>query len=145
MRRTKFAVGAAIILTGLVYLFIAGFQQSQTRHMTVSTLVERVQREDLQGRRLQLGGEVLEGSIQWDEFHHRATFVVTQGGARVRVHYIGNAVLPDTFKDRSPVVLEGHYVTSTGVFEAEVVFAKCPSKYEGQSYDGHLSAASSRR
>jgi len=137
MRQKKFTLGAAVILVGLIYLFIAGFQQSQATHMTVSVLVERAQHEDLAGERIQLGGEVVEGSIQWDEFHHRASFVATQGGARVPVKYTGNAVLPDTFKDGSPVVLEGKYVASTGTFEAEVVMAKCPSKYEGQSYDGH--------
>lgn len=139
MRRTKFTLGAAVILVGLIFLFVAGFQQSQATHMTVSSLMERAQREDLGARRIQLGGEVVEGSIQWDEYHHRATFLATEGGVQVSVEYTGNAVLPDTFKDRSPVVLEGYYVAATGVFKAEVVMAKCPSKYEGQSYDDHRS------
>lgn len=139
MRKNKFTLGAAVILIGLIYLFVAGFQQSQATHMTVSVLVERAQQENLEGKRIQLGGEVVEGSIQWDTFHHRASFVATQGGAKIPVQYTGNAVLPDTFKDGSPVVLEGKYVASTGSFEAEVVMAKCPSKYEGQSYDVHVS------
>ena len=138
MRQKKFTLGAAVILIGLIYLFIAGFQQSQATHMTVSILVERAQHEELEGLRIQLGGEVVEGSIQWDKFHHRASFVATQGGARIPIQYTGNAVLPDTFKDGSPVVLEGRYVAATGSFEAEVVMAKCPSKYEGQSYEGHV-------
>ncbi|MEW6749590.1 MAG: cytochrome c maturation protein CcmE [Candidatus Latescibacterota bacterium] len=140
MPRTRFAVGAAIILVGLVYLIVAGFQQSQATHMTVSALVDRAQRQDVGQLRIQLGGQVVEGSIEWDEYRHRARFVVTEGGARVPVRYIGNAVLPDTFKDGSPVVVEGRYAQATGVFEAEVVMAKCPSKYEGQSYEGHLDA-----
>lgn len=142
--KPKFTVGVAVILAGLIYLFVSGFQQSQATHMTVSTLVERLRSEDLQERRIQLGGEVVEGSIEWDEFHHRPTFVVTEGGVRVPVKYTGNAVLPDTFKDRSPVVLEGYYVAETSLFEAEVVFAKCPSKYEGQSYDDHVETVESK-
>lgn len=142
--KPKFIVGAAVILAGLIYLFISGFQQSQATHMTVSTLVERLRSEDLQERRIQLGGEVVEGSIEWDEYHHRPTFVVTEGGVRVAVKYTGNAILPDTFKDRSPVVLEGYYVSETSLFEAEVVFAKCPSKYEGQSYDDHVETVESK-
>ena len=31
----------------------------------------------------------------------------------------------------------------TRVFAAEIVFAKCPSKYEGQSYEGHVQAMNS--
>lgn len=141
MRRTKFTIGAAVILMGLAYLFIAGFQQSQATHMTVSSLVERARLADLSEQRIQLGGEVVSGSIQWDEFHHRPTFTATEGGAQVKVEYIGNAILPDTFKDGSPVVLEGHYVAASGLFKAEMIMAKCPSKYEGQSYDDHTAAA----
>ena len=117
MRRTRFTVGAAVILAGLIYLFVAGFQQSKATHMTVSSLMERARSEDLRGQRIQLGGEVVEGSIQWDEFHHRASFTVAEGGMQVPVRYVGNAVLPDTFKDGSSVVLEGYYRTDTGIFE----------------------------
>ena len=49
-------------------------------------------------------------------------------------------MLPDTFKDKALVVLEGEYVAAKDSFDAEVVFAKCPSKYEGQDYGGHVQA-----
>ncbi len=45
------------------------------------------------------------------------------------VQYVGSATMPDTFKDGSPVVLDGEYAPGTGVFQAEAVMAKCPSKY----------------
>ena len=88
--------------------------------------------------RLQLGGNVVEGSIKWDKFRHRPTFLVAEGGQTLTVRYAGNNMVPDTFKDGSPVVLEGHYAAGEGVFVAEVIMAKCPSKYEGQDYDGHV-------
>ena len=78
-----------------------------------------------------LGGNVVEGSIQWDKFRHRPTFLVAEGGKTLTVRYVGNNMVPDTFKDGSPVVLEGRYVVGEGVFAAEVIMAKCPSKYEG--------------
>ena len=31
-------------------------------------------------------------------------------------------------------------IKANSSFDAEVVFAKCPSKYEGQDYDGHVQA-----
>ena len=143
MRRARFGIGAVVILVGLAYLVLAGFQQSQATHMTVSQLVARAATESLGDLRIQLAGNVVEGSIDWDEYHHRAQFLVIEGGRQMKVDYTGSAVLPDTFKDGSPVVLEGRYRPDAAMFEAEVVMAKCPSKYEGQSYDDHTPATTS--
>lgn len=140
MKQFKFTLGFTVVLMGLIYLFVSGFQQSRATHMTVSTLVEKGGHEDLGQQRIRLGGQVVEGSIQWDRYRHRPIFAVTEGDCRLQVRYTGTALLPDTFKEGSPVILEGHYVKAKDVFEAEVVFAKCPSKYEGQSYEGHVTA-----
>ena len=135
----KYAAGSAVLLLGLVYLFVVGFKESRADHMTVSGLVQASASGQVsEERRIQLGGQVVEGSIEWDQYRHRPTFTVTEGGRQLPVKYEGQALLPDTFKDGSPVVLEGHYKADDGVFVAEVVFAKCPSKYEGQSYDTHV-------
>lgn len=137
--QAKYAVGSIVLLLGLVYLFVTGFKESRADHMTVSGLDAMCQSGQIdEGRRIQLGGQVVEGSIQWDEYHHRPVFTVTEGGKEMTVKYEGQSLLPDTFKDGSPVVIEGHYRTADNVFVAEVVFAKCPSKYEGQDYDTHL-------
>ena len=45
------------------------------------------------------------------------------------------AGVPDTFKDNAEAVVEGRY-TQDGVFEAEVLFAKCPSKYKARDPEG---------
>jgi cytochrome c-type biogenesis protein CcmE len=145
MYRARFGLGAIVILAGLAYLVLAGFRQSQSTHMTASQLVARAQAASVQDLRIQLAGTVVDGSIEWDEFHHRPRFVVTEGGQRVSVRYVGSTVLPDTFRDGSPVVLEGRYKPGDGIFEAEVVMAKCPSKYEGQSYDSHTPTATDSR
>ena len=138
MNRTKLTLGIAIVAGGLAYLFIAGFKQAGATHMTVSQLANHAQPEDLQDKRLQLGGTVVEGSIKWGKFHDRPTFLVTEGDAVIQVRYIGRGLVPDTFKDNSPVILEGHYAAAEKIFAAEMIFAKCPSKYEGQNYAGHV-------
>ena len=73
------------------------------------------------------------------EYRHRPAFTVTDGERALQVRYTGNAVLPDTFRDKALVVLEGR-LTQANQFEADLVFAKCPSKYEGESYDDHVEA-----
>ena len=141
MKRYKFTLGATVVVLGLAYFFAAGFSQSTSTHMTLKDLAHKVVTSNLEGERIQLGGcKVVPGSIQWDEYRHRPTFTVADSTYILQVRYVGNPVLPDTFKDEAQVVLEGYYNTSSNRFEAQIVFAKCPSKYEGQSYEGHVQA-----
>ena len=138
MRRYKFTLGSIVIAAGLLYLFVASVQQSTATHLTLRNLKDYA----LDGsQRIQLGGgTVVPGSIEWDEYHSRPEFTITDGEQTLKVRYVGNAVLPDTFKDKALVVLEGEYHQAADTFTADVVFAKCPSKYEGQSYEGHVQA-----
>mgnify|MGYP001266697822 CR=1 FL=1 len=138
--RYKFVVGSVVVTAGLVFLLISGVRQSSARHLTLDMLLTQAANSELRDRRIQLGGcTVVDGSIQWDEYRHRPAFTVTDGERALQVRYTGNAVLPDTFRDRALVVLEGR-LTQANQFEADLVFAKCPSKYEGESYDDHVEA-----
>ena len=135
MQRFKFVLGGALVAAGLIFLLVSGVQQSVSTHMNLATLLQRMDGEE----RIQLGGNtVVSGSIEWGQYRSRPEFLITDGERQLKVRYVGNAVLPDTFKDKAQVVLEGHYDPDKSLFEAQVVFAKCPSKYEGQSYEGHL-------
>ena len=143
MRQHRFAVGSVVIVAGLAFLFVSGIRESAARHMTLPTLLGEVDEPSAEGR-IQLGGcTVVEGSIQWDTYRHRPRFEVTGGERTLSVRYVGNAVLPDTFQDNALVVLEGQYVAAADPFEAEVIYAKCPSKYEGKSYEDHVEAMGS--
>jgi cytochrome c-type biogenesis protein CcmE len=145
VNRYKFALGALVVAAGLVYLFVTGFQQSAAAHMNLQTLLETASRGQLDGQRIQLGGStVVPGSIHWDEYRSRPEFTITDGERSLNVRYTGHGVLPDTFKDQALVVLEGEYDPATRVFAAQVIFAKCPSKYEGQDYEGHIQAVKGR-
>ena len=138
MKRFRFSLGAAVIAAGLIYLVTTGFQQSAATHLTLSSLLQEADSRDLRGQRFQVGGStVLPGSIEWDEYHSRPEFTITDGQRTLKVRYTGHAVLPDTFRDEAQVVLEGEYDAADEIFEAQVIFAKCPSKYEGQNYEDH--------
>ena len=138
--RYKFIVGSIVVTAGLAFLLITGVRQSAARHMTLDMLLDPAAASEVRDRRIQLGGcTVVAGSIDWDEYRHRPEFTITDGALDLRVRYTGNAVLPDTFRDQAQVVLEGRF-SQPNRFEADVVFAKCPSKYEGESYDDHVEA-----
>ncbi len=140
MKRYRFVIGSLVIAAGLVYLFSTGVRESAAHHMTLS-LLERANDTQFSGRRIQLGGcAVVKGSIIWDEYRHRPAFTVGDGERTLQVRYSGNSVLPDTFQDEALVVMEGRYLPRQRLFDADIIFAKCPSKYEGQSYEGHVEA-----
>ncbi len=85
-----------------------------------------------QGKRLQLHGFVVDGSIgrKADSLEYR--FDVHQNGKVVRAYYTG--IVPDTFKGDAEVVLKGR-MSDDGAFhvDRDGVMAKCPSKYEPDS------------
>lgn len=146
MRKYQFVLGSLVIAAGLIYLFATGVQQSAAMHLTLPALVDQLGKKDFKSQRIQLGGcTVVPGSIKWDEYHHRPEFTITDGEHTLQVRYTGSTVLPDTFKDKAIVVLEGHFQPDQNFFEAQVVFAKCPSKYEGQNYEDHVDAVNQQK
>ena len=81
---------------------------------------------DWSGKKLQVHGYVVPGSIgkKRDALEYR--FDIQRNGKTLRAFY--NGIVPDTFKDDSEVVLTG-VLTKEG-FVANDMTAKCPSKYE---------------
>ena len=138
--RWGFALGSLAAAACVIALLVLGIRQSASRQMTLDVLLAEAH-ERVEGRRIQLAGcTVVPGTIEWDEYRHRPRFRITDGERQLAVQYTGNAVLPDTFQDRAQVVMQGRFIPAQRRFEAEVVAAKCPSKYEGRSYDDHPEA-----
>lgn len=81
-----------------------------------------------EGKRLQLHGFIVPGSIlvKPDTLQYR--FKVQNKGSVVDASYTG--VVPDTFKDEAEVVLKGRLTTAGFDTEPNGVMAKCPSKYD---------------
>jgi len=129
--RAKFAIGAAIILGTLAWLGWVGTSQSKTYYHTIAEL------QSLQGRsrqaRMRVGGNVEAGSIQ--HLPGRIDFVLREQGRTMKVSYVGNDPLPDTFKDGAQALVEGRAMPD-GRFVAEEVQAKCASKYAASPNGG---------
>jgi cytochrome c-type biogenesis protein CcmE len=137
-RKVKFAAGFAVIVVSLFYLVVTGFQETAMYYFTVTELEAR--ETEFVGKRIKLAGRVIpntitrddrEMSLKFDIWEPPAEGVETPQGRRT-ISYKG--IVPDTFKDGADVVLEG-VTRRNGVFKAETLLAKCPSKYEGKSYE----------
>jgi cytochrome c-type biogenesis protein CcmE len=125
MNRAKFLVGAAIIVATLGWLGFRGAAESKAYYHTIAEL------DGLRGsaarQRIRVAGDVREGSIK--HLTGRVDFVIVEQGHSLEVSYVGRDPLPDTFKDGSQALVEGHRMPD-GRFVAEQVQAKCASKYE---------------
>src|SRR3954451_24098151 len=81
-----------------------------------------------QGKRLQLHGYIVDGSILQKPDTLQYRFKVQNNGQIVQAEYTG--IVPDGFKSGSEVVLKGMLNPQHGFsVEANGVMAKCPSKY----------------
>lgn len=110
--------GAVLVLAAT--LTFAGLRDSVVYFVAPSELAEKAQ----PGRRLRLGGLVVEGTVQ--RAGDVATFSVTDGATAVQVRYEGQ--LPDLFREGQGVVCEGRWQPGQ-VFEADRVLAKHDENY----------------
>lgn len=135
VRKVKFISGFAVIIACLVLLVVTSSQKMSMYYLTVSELQAR--ETEFVNKRIKLAGKVTPGTIRklpdrivefqiWEPLEGEAF------SAKRPVVYAG--IVPDTFRDEADVVLEGR-VGANGLFRAETLLAKCPSKYEGQSYE----------
>lgn len=99
-----------------------------------SKLVHEVMREPgaFEGRRLRVEGELRQGSIQFRESPCEWRFVIFKQEEEMAVRF-PQCVVPDTFRDGMgiQVTVEGS-LGDDGVFLANQVIPRCPSKYEMQ-------------
>jgi cytochrome c-type biogenesis protein CcmE len=82
------------------------------------------------GAHVRVSGTVVPGSIARDVEAGTVTFDVTDGTTTLPVEFRGPA--PDTLKDKAEAVAEGS-LGADGVFHADKLFAKCPSKFQTKS------------
>jgi cytochrome c-type biogenesis protein CcmE len=84
--------------------------------------------DDWYGKKLQLHGHVVDGSIMRKRDSLEYRFQMHSNGHVITASYTG--IVPDTFKDGSEVVVKGRLSEEGFAVEPNGVMAKCPSKYE---------------
>lgn len=124
VRRTKFVVGAAIIVVVLVGLIVWAMARpgAASMYMTPSEVEDMVL---LEGE-VRMSGTVVPDSIETEGLS--TSFLVTDGDTEVEV--TTESPMPDAFMDSSEVVAIGS-LESDG-FVATTVLAKCPSKFKAK-------------
>ena len=124
-KQAKFGVGIGVIIASMGFLAWLGYGESKTYYHTIAEL--QTLGGSAKSQRMRIGGTVATGSIR--HLTGRVDFVLEGEGKTLPVSYIGTDPLPDTFVDKSQALVEGR-PGPEGRFVAEVVQAKCASKYE---------------
>ena len=150
MRINKFVIGGILILGAVVFLIWSSTAANAEYFLTIDEL--NAKGSSIVDRNLRVSGAVIGDSIQYDPQSLTLTFevahvpgdspdIATEGGlaealhqavtdparARMKVVYVG--VKPDLLRNEAQAIMTGHLGTD-GVFHAEELLLKCPTRYE---------------
>ncbi len=122
--KLKFIFAIIIIAGAISYLVFSGVKDTMVYYLTIDELQAKV--PDVYGERVRVSGTVVPGTIEKDN-NGDIKFKITDGTNEINVNYSG--IIPDVFADDVEAVVEGNY-TQQNVFIADILLAKCPTKYE---------------
>lgn len=146
-KKTKFWVALAVIIGVMGALIYFTTSSQSVYYMKPSEIIAKVKKDaTVHNDRIRIGGIVVNEKIkgnsvgrEWkfhltDERGNIAKELVmvslksTKPTDTINVDYKG--VVPDTFKPGGMAIVEGTY-DRDGIFRADSLLAKCPSKYVG--------------
>jgi cytochrome c-type biogenesis protein CcmE len=150
MKINKFFIGGALILGAVVFLIWSATASTSEYFLTIDEL--NAKGSSIVDKNLRVSGAVIGDSIQYDPQTLTLTFEVAQvpgdnalieaqGGlaavlheavldpsrAHMKVVYVGPK--PDLLRNEAQAIITG-YVDADGVFHADELLLKCPTKYE---------------
>jgi len=149
----RIGIAAAVIVGTIGWLAFSGYSANKSYYVTIAELSGMG--DKAYHSQLRVEGFVVPGSIEHNGPH--VEFVLNEfeshspkaaSGRLLKVSYKGSEPPPDTFKDDSQALAEGFYGRD-GVFHANVLQAKCASKYApaqpGSTQPGATQPAASPR
>ena len=147
--RAKFLIGGLLIAAAVIYLIASSTQASAQYYLTIDELVDR--EAEVADRELRISGAVLGESVDYDAESLTLRFTIVNvpadqkeieaaGGlaevlhqavnnpdaARIPVVYEGP--IPDLLQHEAQAIVTGRM--EDGVFYAEELLLKCPTRYE---------------
>jgi len=148
--KMKFLIGGLLIVAAIVYLIVSSTHANAQYFLTVDEIYSKG--AEVQNRDLRISGAVIGDSIQYDPQTLNLTFTIAnipgdnkeievQGGLAKVLHdavvdqnnrtltVIYNGPKPDLLRDEAQAILTGK-VGDDGVFHADELLLKCPTKYE---------------
>ena len=150
MKNSKFIIGGLLIVAAVIYLIASSTSANAEYFMTIEEVKE--QENVIVDKSLRISGAVIGDTINYDPETLTITFIVAhvagnndeieaQGGlakvlhdavrdeSRPQLEIVYNGPIPDLLQDEAQAIMTGH-IESDGVFYADELLLKCPTKYE---------------
>ena len=127
LKKKRFLIGGLIIVLALSYLGYTGFKSSATYYYTVNELTALG--NSVSGDIVRVNGQVVDGSVEQDITERTLRFNMIDPEEEDSLPVVYQGIVPDSFKAGREVVVEGYLIPS-GIFKADNILTKCPSKYE---------------
>jgi cytochrome c-type biogenesis protein CcmE len=120
-RRTLWTILGLALIVGFVAFGAGAFKASLTPYVTFAQA--RATQDAVQ-----VAGKLVHGSAAYDESSGTLSFLLEdERGDRMKVRFAGQK--PGNFEEATQIVAIGRF--SEGIFVAEKLLVKCPSKYQG--------------
>ena len=123
--KTRSYLAILFVICFLAFLIYTATTKATAYYYTVDEYVDQL--PEIRERTAQVKGNVLPGSIEWNPSSFELKFVMAENGRQLPVVYYD--MKPDIFQEDIEVVATGT-LNDQGVFVAEKLLVKCPSKYE---------------
>jgi cytochrome c-type biogenesis protein CcmE len=120
----SFLIAGVAVVGAIIYLVIANTGTAAEYYMTVAELHSC---HTCTTQTVRVAGIVTANSIVHESGDQTIRFSIQDSGQQMPVEYSG--IVPDIFRPGIQVVVEGR-LTSGGVFHAQTLLAKCPSKFQ---------------
>lgn len=133
----KILGGSFVIVASIFALLIFATPGSTGVEVTIKDIL--ADPESFEGKNITVSGNVVGDSVYFDTVNTSLNFQVVDDGHYLEVKHRG--VRPDNFDDEVIAILEGTYDSQSKIFSADRLMTRCPSKYEGESYDDHPAGA----
>lgn len=148
--RAKIWVALVLLVGVMGYLLYSTTKSTQVYYLKPSEMLSKVKKTPTQayGQRLRVGGLVVDKSISGGSARNKVSFRMAdeRGDYQTKLILVSIAetkptdsfdveykgIVPDTFKAGGMAIVEGK-LQKNGVFKADTLLAKCPSKYQGVS------------
>lgn len=122
---TKFLVGGVVVALVIGLLIATSFSGSTSDYLTIAE-IKTLDAEQVRDSRV--SGAIVANSVEWNTRELHLTFQIEDETGTLPISYHGPQ--PDMLVDAVEAVAIGKYDHAAGVFEANDLLMKCPSKYE---------------
>lgn len=132
-KNAKIIAGLVLAAVALSILMFTSMPSAGSKELKISELVKNsAQYKD---DYVMTQGLLNKDSVKWNADKIELQFeIYDEDNQTLSVFH--NGIKPDNFTDDVIVIVEG-FMNDKGVFEAEKVQTKCPSKYEGQDMENY--------